>query len=324
VARVTADAATHSNPWREAIRAADLTGRLLTAEKYDALRDVLRVAATVGCRPVLLKGISTALRYYPSPHLRPMGDIDILVPENRQAALEQELHGLGFRQVSHEPEDAFVRRHHSMPFWHGERRVWLEVHTRLHPRQYALASEPLFSAAITSEVAEIAVGTERADVMTHERQLVYTSARWSETFDDSRGIFPLLDAAFLIRTQGASLDWDRVCAIVNGSWAATALNLMLGYLSNSGLAETPASVKHWLQANDRYSTPLSLWVLNRLISHYLIDGEPFGGILTTRENVAAVWGAMVRPGLPWFNVLRTPYSVCGSLYRTNLRRLRGR
>jgi len=324
IARVSADAAAGGEAvYRQSVRAADLTARLLTAEKYDTLSEVLGAAEAVGCRLVLLKGISTALRYYPEPHLRAMGDIDLLAPPERQPALEQQLRGLGFQQRSHEPGEAFVQRHHSMPFWHPSRRVWIEVHTRLHPRQYPLAGHPLFSPdMVSSDLSDIAVGARRAFVMTHERQLVYTSARWSETFDDSRGIFPLLDAALLLRMHGDTLDWDRVRAIVDGSWAATALRLMLTYLSRTGLAHAPAGIMSWLAENDRYSTQLSLWVLNHLISGYLIEGQPFGTVITTRENVAAVWGAMVRPGSPWFNILRTPYSVCGSLYRTNRGRFR--
>jgi hypothetical protein len=325
VAHVTADAPVADAPHADAIRGADWTARLFTAEKCDVLTQVLEAARRVDCRLVLLKGMSTALRYYPAPHLRTMGDIDLLAFTEKHVDLERELRGLGFRQQSHEPAGAFVHRHHGMPFLHRDGRVWIEIHTRLHPRQHPLAKEPRFSPEIVSaELSEIALGSGSTLVMSHERQLVYTSARWSEMFDGRRGVFPLLDAAFLLRTHGEILDWDRICRIVQGSWATTALRVMLTSLVRVGLAEPPAPVLIWLAANDRYSSQLSLAVVTRLIGNYLIGGAPYGRLLTTRDNVEAVWGAMFRPCLPWFNILRTPYSVCGSLCRSQLARLRRR
>jgi hypothetical protein len=319
LAHVTGDATRQPPRHASKIRAADLTARVLTSEQYGVLGEVLSAAEAVGYPVVLLKGISTALRYYPAPHLRTMGDIDLLVSTARQAALEQQLRTLGFQQTSHEPPGAFVRRHHSMPFWHPERRVWIEVHTALHPPQHALArNTPCSFDALQPDLSEIELPRGRAWVMKHERQLVYTSARWAETFDHRRGIFPLLDAALLLRAHGADLDWDRVRALVNGSWATTALRLMLTCLSKSRLAQPPAEIVEWLAATDRHGSQLSVWLLNRVIARYAIGRKPFGRVLATRDNVSALWGSMVRPGSPWVNVVRVPYSVGGAVYRARL------
>ena len=45
-------------------------------------------------RPVLLKGVATALQYYAAPHLRTMGDIDLLVTADERSAAEAELERL--------------------------------------------------------------------------------------------------------------------------------------------------------------------------------------------------------------------------------------
>jgi hypothetical protein len=321
LAHVTAGGTHATSPYASRIRAADLTARVLTAEKYGLLGEVLTAAEAAGGRVVLLKGISTALRYYPAPHLRTMGDIDLLVSTAGRPALEWQLRRLGFQQTSHEPAEAFVRRHHSMPFWHPERRVWIEVHTSLHPPQHALARNTRCSFdALQPDICETALPSGRAWVMNHERQLVYTSARWAETFEHRRGIFPLLDAALLLKAHGADLDWDRVRALVDGSWAATALRLMLTQLSKLGLAQPPDAIVDWLAATDRHGSHLSLWLLNGVITRYLVAGKPFGRVLATRDNVAALWGSMVRPGSPWVNVARVPYSVGGSVYRSRFRR----
>jgi hypothetical protein len=132
----------------DAVRAADLTARVLTAAKYDVVRDVLAGAAALdGCRVALLKGIATACRYYPAPHLRTSGDIDLLVTPGGQPALESLLRELGFRQRSAQAPATFVGRHHSMPFWHPDRDVWIDVHTRVHPPEYPLGRDPRFDPA---------------------------------------------------------------------------------------------------------------------------------------------------------------------------------
>src|SRR6187401_1499244 len=73
-------------PYAERIRADELTAHVLTTAAYDSLARALAAAREIECPVILLKGAATALLYYPSPHLRPMGDIDLLVPIERRAA----------------------------------------------------------------------------------------------------------------------------------------------------------------------------------------------------------------------------------------------
>lgn len=291
------------------IRAADLTARLLTAEKYELLETVLAALASVGCRPVLLKGISTAVRYYPAPHLRTMGDIDLLVATDQQPPVEAQLRGLGFRQQAHQPASAFVHRHHSMPFWHPDRHIWIEVHTGLHPVQSPLATHPLFASdAITPFLTHVTIGRQRAHAMNHELQLVYTSTRWLDRFDAARGVYPLLDAAFILRLHGDALDWDRVCAMVKESWATTALHLLLAYIRRVELAPVPSDILAWLAARDRYSNRFSSALLHTLVNTYVMQGRPFG-LLLSNYHWQIVWSTLIRPCRPAANLLSIPYFV---------------
>lgn len=310
LAYITADARRSVNAWcADRIRSADLTARLLTGDKCDVLVDILAAAESVGCRPVLLKGVSTALRYYPAPHLRTMGDIDVLVPADYQTALEARLRKIGFSQSSDGPPDEFVNRHHSMPFVHRERRVWIDVHTKVIPRQYPLAGAALFSpAAVASQLSEIKIGNRCAYVMTHELQLLYTSVRWLERFDPHRGVFPILDAALLVERHGDMLDWDWICASVKQSWATTSLHLILSYISRSELARVPGDVLAWLTANDPYSTWASRILLHQCVTTYVMEPRPPSEVFTT-NGAAIVWRTLVRPASPWINLVSVPYHV---------------
>jgi hypothetical protein len=280
-------------PYLERIRAAELTAHALTNATYDSLAQVLAAARQVQCPVILLKGAAAALRYYPSPHLRTMGDVDLLVPVDRQAALEEAIRALKFRQFSIDPAVNYDNHLHSAPFWDPERGTWIEVHTSVFPHDYRLAKDPRFSwAAIAAQLTPIAVRDQTAYAMNDELQLIYTSARWSEMFDPHHGVYPILDAALLIRRRRDTLDWERVLALVRGSWAALPLHLMLWYLNESALSPVPPDVLHTLGTTYRHLNRRSLRILKRVISMCVLEGE----FLKAKEGqLRLVWTGLVRP-----------------------------
>ena len=91
------------------------------------------IDASCGSVPqlTLLKGISIAEEFYPEFHLRPMRDIDLLVPVESLAPMATLLYGLGYRQTSDTPHKTYDSHHHAMPFFHDEKQVWVELHHRL-------------------------------------------------------------------------------------------------------------------------------------------------------------------------------------------------
>lgn len=310
LAHVTRDApARPASPYADDIQAADLTARVLSAEIFDALDDAVVAVNAVGCRPVLLKGCVTARRYYPEPHLRTMCDVDLLVAPAEFERVETVLRSRGFRQRSAKPDTWFERHHHSMPFWHPKRGVWLEVHTAPFPPHYPLAKDARFALdALHPTLEACATGRGAALAMPHELQLVYTSARWTEIVNTQRGAFPILDAALLIRMRGDALDWDRVCRMTEGSWSATALRLMLEYLSKWGLATVPVDVRRQLAAEDRFTSPILIRLLHRLITAFVVEGRRPGAVIT-RRNLRIIWSTLVRPQPPWTKLPLLPVNL---------------
>jgi hypothetical protein len=312
LAHVAADnaSAARNLPFAERIRAAALTARAFTAGKYDTLAEVLTAAQGIECRVVLLKGAATALRYYPAPHLRPMGDIDVLVPIDRQPLLEARLRALGFQQRSNQPAAAFDGWHHSMPFHCSQRGTWIDVHSNVYPPHHPHARDSLFSwEAISSQLSPVGLGKQTAYAMNHELQLVFTSARWAEEFDPARGLYPILDAALLIGKHGDTLDWDRILALVRGSWAGTALHLMLSYLQRWDLTIVPPEVLSSLVASDRHANRIFFRLLHRLITMYAIEGRPFGLAATTEGHLRVVWSSLLRPMSPTANLFSVPFHL---------------
>ena len=280
-------------PYVERIRADELTAHALTNAAYDSLARALAAAREIECPVILLKGAATALLYYPSPHLRPMGDIDLLVPVDRRAAFEEALRRFSFRQFPIDPWLNYDDHLHSAPFWDPERGVWIEVHTSVFPRDYRLARNPRFSqAAIAAQLTPIAVRDQTAYAMNHELQLIYTSARWSEMFNPRHGVYPILDAALLIRQHRDTLDWERILTLVRGSWAALPLHLMLWYLDESDLSPIPPQVLHALGTRYCHLNRHSLTVLKRVISTCVIEGR---FVKRNEAQLQFVWRSLVRP-----------------------------
>jgi hypothetical protein len=289
------------------ILAADLTARVLTHEKLAAITKMLCAAEATGCRMVLLKGAATALRYYPSPHLRTMGDVDVLVPIESHAAFEARLLDSGFVRQTTAP-GLFDGRHHGVPLWHPEHDVWVDVHRALHPRQHPLGKSRASSIeTLTTELTPIAVRDHTAYVMSHELQLVYTSARWLETFDSDRGVHPILDAALLLRRTFDVLDWDRVLSFVQGSWAATAVRVVLLYLTRREIATVPRFVLNTLARFDRHANWLSIRLLHRLTNRHIMQRQ--SGPVVTLEHANIMWNALVQPASPLGNLIAVPYHL---------------
>ena len=293
------------------IRAADLTARLLTADILDAIGHILRASDTASYRPLLIKGAAMALLHYPAPHLRTMGDIDICVPRAHQSTFEAQLRALGFTQTSHMPAEFFERHHHSMPFWHPQWRVWVEVHTRLFPPESPLAEDSRFALPnIEPQLQTLEVNGSLARVMRSELQLLYACTRWLEELNVERGLFPMLDVVLLIRNQGHTLNWDQIFVMLEGlpSVVTTAMHTMLAYLCRWDIISVPREVLGRLAAGDRHTNRASLWILHRLVTIFLLERRPYGRFLTER-NVHIIWSTLLQTPTPLRNLLRLPYCI---------------
>lgn len=135
--------ATRSPAW-PALHGADLAAQVVAAEQADALT-ALADACAGAVRPLaLLKGIAMAHHHYPSPHLGPMRDLDILVARPAVLTVESALRELGYRPHSKNPPEYYVTHHHGMPFVHPRTGIWVEVHHALFPPANPLARDAVF------------------------------------------------------------------------------------------------------------------------------------------------------------------------------------
>jgi Uncharacterised nucleotidyltransferase len=292
-----------------ALHAADLTARVITGELLDALSDLVAASRAAGCAPVLLKGCAAAIQFYPAPHLRTMGDIDLLVAPGEYPTIAALLRDLGFEAKRQHPEMAIDYRthHHHMPFWHAGQRLWVEVHTRLFPAHSPLCAAGQFALdAIEPLLVTRHIGQQPVRVMTPEMHLLYTSARWAESLNRQRGAFPVLDAALLLRRTSATLDWDAIRRTAGHPWAAASLDLLMHCLDRWRLTGSGARTPAILPKS--FAEAARVKALHRLATAYIMERRAPRRLLTSR-NLRSVWAAMVRPRAAWRNLLAVPVAV---------------
>jgi putative nucleotidyltransferase-like protein len=196
-----------------------------------------------------------------------------------------------------------------MPFWHAARRIWIDVHSALIPRQYPLAADARFAwSTVRGQLVPIPIGGATGYVMNDELQLVYTCARWAERFDWRRGVFPMVDAALVIERCGSALDWERVIDWVRGSQAALGLALMLSWLDRNGVASVPADVLRRLAHREPRLHRLSKRLLHPLITTHIVEGRP-AGVIPTEWHVQQLWSDLLLPRALAANVLGLSYHL---------------
>lgn len=304
----------HSNvlttePCRSRLVSADLTAQIMVGECLNAVDEILAASPTLAKEITLLKGISVCQCYYPSPHLRTMGDIDLLVSKAFEPALESLLSNLGYRQQSIYPAEFYEKLHHRMPYFHPQKQVWVEVHTALFPLLARVGGDRIFSlGSVEAQINPcVCLGKERHH-LSDELQIVYLSSHWAGELKRVGGLMPVLDMIYLLKSRETRIDWDLILSLLEGSVAATRVYLMLTYLQRHELAAVPKVVVERLSSMQKNLNDASTSILHRLVDTYLVAGKPYSQ-LASEANIAIIWGALLEPRLPLRNLLSLPWRL---------------
>jgi hypothetical protein len=296
-----------TEPYYSWLVGADLTAQVIVGELLDALEEILQTASHLAKEITLLKGISICQTHYPSPHLRTMVDMDLLVSREVQPALESLLSGLGYRQQSDYPASFYEKFHHSMPFFHPRRHVWVEVHTALFPQWGRVGNDRVFSLAhIKSQIKPAEFRGKNTNHLSDELQIAYLPSHWAVNLKPTGGLLPVVDMIYLFKGRETAIDWEKILFWLKDSVAATHLYLMLTYLRRHDLITVPQEVIVRLAAIQKYLSGLNTAVLHALLDTYLVKGKPFDRI-ATQSNVAIIWDTLLLPRLPLRNLLSVPW-----------------
>ena len=179
-------------------------------------------AAGAGIPFMPLKGAILALDYYPTPALRPMSDLDLLVRAADLEGMGRLLAGLGYREVDRPPssvEDRWLDRASQENQWVASRHgLSVLVEYRAEPMEPAVAQladlDRTFSAALGQHAAAIWTRAQPAPAglrMSPEDLLLHVAAHLAARHADFRLIW-LHDVARIVTRHAADFDWKYVCA----------------------------------------------------------------------------------------------------------------
>ncbi len=303
-----------------AVHGADLTARVLSGETLDAATEILEACSLRGPLVGLLKGISICDQYYPEPHLRPMGDIDLLVDREAVAQFEATLIRLGYERKSPYPPSFYSAHHHTCPFFRAATEDWVEVHVALLPPRSSPGRDPVF--APTSIAGELRASSFRGYPvrrLSAELQVVFLATHWGFELEITHALVPMLDLLFLLG-QSPSLDWDKILGWLEGSAATAAyVYLLLSFLDRHELLELDSEVLGTLRAMQRPLRSPNLPLAWRLLERYAFQGKAFGALMTER-NFDVTWRTLLLPDSPFRNLWRLPWRLIPDRFRIGIRK----
>lgn len=290
------------------LKGARLTAKVLTNTLNSAMTEIIDHCQPKVEKIVLLKGISIADQYYPAAELRPMRDIDFLVEKKDLAKVEEVLIQLGYQQESDLPKSFFNDYHHSMPFFHPETGVWVEVHTGLFSGKKQIQDSQLFCVNNLLDKLVKSTFNER-DVyrLSNEYQLIYTVSHWCLEFKQFGGSIALFDIIYLLKNSSVP-DWEQILSWLDSDRLGWFLFLALGYLKQNNILEIDDKFYNRLKRHNKIGDALKMRILYYIIDKYLVAENPFGKVVTS-GNVGIIWDTLLSGNHPMLSVLTIPINL---------------
>jgi hypothetical protein len=118
---------------KELLKMQYLQTLVMNQQKWKVFREIFEVASSKNIQILPLKGTALAFSLYPEEALRPMGDLDILVPESQVLELKDILLAKGAKQI-HVP----ISRLHEKVHAHISALTWQNIMIEPHQRLFAM------------------------------------------------------------------------------------------------------------------------------------------------------------------------------------------
>ncbi len=274
------------------LKADALTTKFWFQTQYQATLELVTELNKQKITPTLLKGMSISTAFYPKPYYRNMRDIDLLVEQQQLKQVEQIMRVLGYEQKSHLPDEFYKTHHHTKPWRHKTKDIWLEIHTGLVPASSPCSAAKVFSlATINSEKQLNNIDGKEIYRLNPELQIVYIATHWADELKQTGGLFAFADIALII--NNTQPDYKKLIHLSSEPYIANAVYILLSYLLKNGLLRDSA-IRPYLKKISHSLVFFDQWLVYKFIDHYLITGKPFGRMLTI-NNIGILWKLLLSP-----------------------------
>jgi hypothetical protein len=265
--------------WRSSLRAADLTAQMRHEALVDTALQVIDAGNSAGMSVTLLKGISVAEQIYPKPHLRPMGDVDVMVPPERYGSIEAELLLSGYERLDF-PDEGGLQ--HGPPLRNRKLRTLVELHTELFSADSPLRRPGRVLNAATAESRHVVPSLFRGQPvkrLSPKFQLLYIAASW---FNDLTHFPPhpsflasLFDAVYLTRRYPELLESELMSTEIDNPFARASLYALLTYLPRFGVPSVPPRRLAAMCQDLELVGPLELRMVHAMLDFCMIGARPW-------------------------------------------------
>jgi hypothetical protein len=204
---------------------------------FERAGEAIAALEAAGVPTLVLKGAALAVLHYDGVGARPMTDVDVLVPRERARAAIAVLKRCGFTTTM--PTERVLGLAHAAPLADAVGRS-LDLHW------YSLP-QPSRDDALWSAAVPLTLGGASTRALAPADQLFHVCAHGA-TWDPLPPIRWLVDAAQVLRTDGAALDWSRVVERAQAAWLTVGLAATLSHLRSAIDAPVPDAVLAALHA----------------------------------------------------------------------------
>lgn len=273
---------------------ANLTSKIIISNYIETLNEIFnRCSPNLVENITLLKGISIALQFYPKPYMRTMADIDLLIDKKHEKELEEVCRQMGFQQKSELPKKYYDSLHHSMPFYHPTRKIWIEIHSALFPPHYLISNDYVFSLEnIFKNKTHIILGEHNPGRLSSELQLIYTCSHWVQEHNWMKSLIRIQDILYIIRNDGKNFNWDTLENWCGNTISSSQLYLILSILDKYKLAHIPKSFLLSIFKKQRNLNKLNVLILHKIIIKYSFNNQLFGGIISS-SLISTIWRSLI-------------------------------
>jgi len=231
-------------------RAAYRSTRLRNRQRFAQLSHVLDVLATHDIDPIVLKGAGLVAGCYRDAGVRPMGDVDVLVPQERARAAAGALERDGWRPDHPVDGDALVLRH-SVLFRRGDSQC------DLHWGLFAESSDGGLIERCGDRSTRAVLDGRAVRILCPADQLLQVVVQGVRAFETT-AVRWIPDALALLRSAEPPVAWDVLLDEVRRQRLAYPVGVGCGHLVH----EFGAPVPSWFMAAvaSRRGSMLERWI----------------------------------------------------------------